>query len=115
MRAHFFLTLLRSCFHQVTGDEHVQAGEVTFRVDLTPGRQQPPPLLVNVKGKQVELEAFGGKGVIAEKGGKSKQTVPGKLILFEENRFAFVWEPLGAHITFARVDEGIVKHMHNLG
>jgi len=96
---------------KVTGDDYVKAGEVTFKVDLTPGTTQPPPLSVNVKGKEVELEAFGGLGVIAEKGGRGKQMVSGKLILFEEARFAFVWEPLGAHITFARADEGIVRHI----
>ena len=96
---------------EVTGDEHVAAGECTFRVNLTPDMKQPDPLAVTVRGEEVELEAFVGEGVIAEKGGKSRQSVPGKLILFEANRFAFVWTALAVHITFGRVDPSSLSHI----
>lgn len=67
---------------KVTGDDHVPAGEVTWRADLATGV---------------------GEGHVAEKEFRSPRFVPGKLVIHSPERIEFIWENLGA-VEYRRDD-----------
>ena len=115
---------------KVTGDEHVPAGEVTFRADLaTPfdGSADWAPaatrsswgagdesvgvrvevLSISSDGghEQREVEQFVGEGRIAARGFRHPHYVPGQLFLMDEDVVGFLWLPIGTFVVFSRVQE----------
>jgi hypothetical protein len=60
---------------KITGDDHVPAGEITWRADLLTGT---------------------GEGQIAEKEFRNAQFVPGHLTLVGPEKIKFSWEHLGS-------------------
>jgi len=107
---------------KVTGDEHVPAGEVTFRADLTTPHHDPTiyetgdedlvgvrveVVSVSSKGtpQQREVERYGGEGRIAARGFEHAHFVPGQLFLIDTDVVGFLWLPLGTFVVFSRVDE----------
>lgn len=67
---------------KVTGDDHVPAGEVTWRADLATGS---------------------GEGHVAEKSFRNPRFVPGQLLIRSEERIEFIWENVGA-VEYRRDD-----------
>jgi hypothetical protein len=67
---------------KVTGDDHVPAGEITWRADLATGA---------------------GEGHVAEKEFRSPRFVPGKLLVHSPERIEFIWENVGA-VEYRRDD-----------
>ena len=67
---------------KVTGDEHVPAGETTWRADLTTLR---------------------GEGQVAEREFRQPRFVPGRLEILGLDLIAFHWENLGA-VEYRRDD-----------
>jgi hypothetical protein len=107
---------------KVTGDEHVPAGEVTFRADLTTPYHDPTisetgsedlvgvrveVVSVTSKGtpQQREVERYQGEGRIAARGFQHAHFVPGQLFLIDTDVVGFLWLPLGTFVVFSRVDE----------
>ena len=113
---------------KVTGDEHVPAGEITFRADLTEPyteRTDAPPSfyssgdgdeMVGVRVEVVsmssdgaaqprEVERYVGEGRIAARGFQHAHYVPGQLFLMDDNVIGFLWAPLGTFVVFQRVPE----------
>lgn len=107
---------------KVTGDEHVPAGEVTFRADLTTPFHDPTiyetgnedlvgvrveVVSVSSKGapQQREVERYQGEGRIAARGFQHDHFVPGQLFLIDTDVVGFLWLPLGTFVVFSRVDE----------
>jgi hypothetical protein len=109
---------------KVTGDEHVPAGEVTFRAELaTPC--EPDQLraggdmdgdMVGVRVEVVSLssdgapqqrdvERYQGEGRIAARGFQHAHYVPGQLFLMDTDVVGFLWAPLGTLVVFSRVPE----------
>jgi hypothetical protein len=107
---------------KVTGDEHVPAGEVTFRAELA------APCEPDVKGLEMEgdmvgvrvevvslssdgapqqrdVERYHGEGRIAAKGFQHAHYVPGQLFLMDTDVVGFLWLPLGTLVVFNRVPE----------
>lgn len=108
---------------KVTGDEHVPAGEITFRADLTAPCADTPPTprpdapdeLVGVRvevisvgsdgtSEQRAVERFEGEGRIAARGFKHDHYVPGQLFLMDTDVIGFLWAPLGIFVVFSRVE-----------
>jgi len=109
---------------KITGDEHVPAGEVTFRADLTLPDHEPmihdtgSEDLVGVRvevvslssdggSQQRELERYRGEGRVAARGFQHAHYVPGQLFLMDEDVVGFLWLPLGTFVVFSRVEEGV--------
>uniref|UniRef100_A0A7S0NYJ9 UVR domain-containing protein n=1 Tax=Calcidiscus leptoporus TaxID=127549 RepID=A0A7S0NYJ9_9EUKA len=109
---------------KVTGDEHVPAGEVTFRAELTTpyhealitetGSEDLVGVRVEVVSlssdgvsQQREVERFRGEGRIAARGFEHAHYVPGQLFLMDDNVIGFLWVPLGTFVVFSRVDENV--------
>ena len=107
---------------KVTGDEHVPAGEVTFRAELaTPCEPDAKGIemegdMVGVRVEVVSLSADGapqqrdveryhGEGRIAAKGFQHAHYVPGQLFLMDTDVIGFLWLPLGTLVVFNRVPE----------
>ena len=109
---------------KVTGDEHVPAGEVTFRAELaTPcepdqhrssGGDDMDMVGVRVEvvslssdgaPQQREVERYTGEGRIAARGFQHAHFVPGQLFLMDEDVLGFLWLPLGTLVVFNRVPE----------
>jgi len=107
---------------KITGDEHVPAGEVTFRADLTTpfheamihdtGNEDLVGVRVEVVSlssdgvsQQREVERFRGEGRIAARGFQHAHYVPGQLFLMDDNVVGFLWVPLGTFVVFSRVEE----------
>ncbi len=67
---------------KVTGDDHVPAGEVTFRANL---------------------KSLAGEGQVAEKEFRNPCFVPGKLTIHTRDRIAFCWENCGT-VEFRKDD-----------
>lgn len=67
---------------KVTGDDHVPAGEVTFRANL---------------------KTLSGEGQVAEKEFRNPCFVPGKLIIIGNDRISFSWENCGT-VEFRKDD-----------
>ena len=67
---------------KVTGDDHVPAGEVTFRANL---------------------KTLVGEGQVAEKEFRNPCFVPGKLIILGADRISFSWENCGT-VEFRKDD-----------
>ena len=67
---------------KITGDDHVPAGEVTFRADL---------------------KTLSGEGQVAEKEFRNPCFVPGKLVILGTDRIAFSWENCGT-VEFRKDD-----------
>ena len=67
---------------KVTGDDHVPAGEVTFRANL---------------------KSLAGEGQVAEKEFRNPCFVPGKLVILGRERIAFSWENCGT-VEFRKDD-----------
>jgi hypothetical protein len=65
---------------KITGDDHVPAGEVSWRADLKTGR---------------------GEGQVAEKEFRNPRFVPGKLLIMGPDRLKFIWENCGT-VEFRR-------------
>ena len=107
---------------KVTGDEHVPAGEVTFRADLANPCDADPPRnsgeedmvgvrveVVSLSGdgapEQREVERYQGEGRIAARGFQHAHFVPGQLFLMDVDVLGFLWLPLGTLVVFNRVPE----------
>lgn len=112
---------------KVTGDEHVPAGEVTFRADLaTPFDASERTLNGNRAGggdeavgvrvevlsisssgghEPREVEQFAGEGRIAARGFRHPHYVPGQLFLMDDDVIGFLWLPIGTFVVFSRVPE----------
>lgn len=112
---------------KVTGDEHVPAGEVTFRADLTQPSDgsiddlPPSPMLggqgdVGVRVEVLslssdgdheprEVEQFRGEGRIAARGFRHPHYVPGQLFLMDDDVVGFLWLAIGTFVVFSRVPE----------
>jgi len=108
---------------KVTGDEHVPAGQVTFRADLTTPQQETETVydlggedLVGVRvevvslspegsSEQREVERFQGEGRIAARGFQHAHFVPGQLFLMDTDVVGFLWLPLGTFVVFSRAEE----------
>ena len=108
---------------QVTGDEHVPAGEVTFQAELaTPfveaeahraaGSEDLVGVRVEVVSlssdgapQQREVERYHGEGRIAARGFQHAHYVPGQLFLMDADVLGFLWLPLGTLVVFNRVPE----------
>ena len=106
---------------KVTGDEHVPAGAVTFRADLTTPYHESTILetgsdeLVGVRvevvsissegSSQQKVERYRGEGQIAARGYSHAHYVPGQLFLMDENVIGFLWVALGTFVVFNRVGE----------
>ncbi|MBM3844840.1 MAG: DUF3506 domain-containing protein [Verrucomicrobia bacterium] len=67
---------------KVTGDDHVPAGEVTFRANL---------------------KSLAGEGQVAEKEFRNPCFVPGKLVIIGHERISFSWENCGT-VEFRKDD-----------
>ncbi len=67
---------------KVTGDDHVPAGEITWRADLRTGR---------------------GEGQIAEREFRHPRFVPGRLEVLGPDRLVFHWDGIGA-VEYRRDD-----------
>ncbi|MBL9168966.1 MAG: DUF3506 domain-containing protein [Verrucomicrobiales bacterium] len=67
---------------KITGDDHVPAGEVTFRANL---------------------KTLAGEGQVAEKEFRNPCFVPGKLVVHGRDRIAFAWENCGT-VEFRKDD-----------
>jgi len=119
---------------KVTGDEHVPAGEVTFRADLTApidanadrasssssaargmlgaGGDDAVGVRVEVLSlsedgarEPREVETYAGEGRIAARGFRQPHYVPGQLFLMDEDVVGFFWMPIGTFVVFSRVPE----------
>ena len=107
----------------MTGDEHVPAGETTFRADLTTPYQEPAAVeaveedLVGVRvevvsvgsdgtSQQREVERYQGEGRIAARGFQHAHYVPGQLFLMDNDVIGFLWLQLGTFVVFNRVQDG---------
>lgn len=115
---------------KVTGDEHVPAGEVTFRADLaapadslsedlgSAGRSyggtsteavgvRVEVLALSADGghEPREVEQFHGEGRIAARGFRHPHFVPGQLFLMDDDVIGFLWLPIGTFVVFSRVPE----------
>jgi hypothetical protein len=112
---------------KLTGDEHVPAGEVTFRADLSAPYEPPiagigPRAAADGASKlgvrvevislsadgaqdQREVEQFGGEGRIAARGFQHAHYVPGQLFLMDDDVVGFLWLPIGTFVVFTRVPE----------
>jgi hypothetical protein len=105
---------------KVTGDEHVPAGEVTFRAELaTPCKAEQRSSGEEMAGVRVEVvslssdgapqqrevERYHGEGCIAARGFQHAHYVPGQLFLMDEDVLGFLWAPLGTLVVFNRVPE----------
>ena len=108
---------------KVTGDEHVPAGEVTFRADLTAlyteqssSFEAPDEDLVGVRVEVVsvgsdgtsqpqEVERYKGAGRIAARGFQYAHFVPGQLFLMDTDVIGFLWLQLGTFVVFNRVSD----------
>ncbi|HAM73312.1 MAG TPA: hypothetical protein DCM86_16890 [Verrucomicrobiales bacterium] len=67
---------------KITGDDHVPAGEVTFKANVT---------------------TLSGEGQVAEKEFRNPCFVPGKLTIHSKDRIAFCWENCGT-VEFRKDD-----------
>ena len=67
---------------KVTGDDHVPAGEITWRADLRTGR---------------------GEGQVAEREFRRPRFVPGRLEILAPDRLAFHWDGVGS-VEYRRDD-----------
>jgi len=112
---------------KITGDEHVPAGEVTFRGDLTQPSDgsiddMPPAtglaaneavgvrvevLSLSADGAHEprEVEQFRGEGRIAARGFRHPHYVPGQLFLMDDDVVGFLWLAIGTFVVFSRVPE----------
>jgi len=107
---------------KVTGDEHVPAGEVTFRAELatpcepdakgieTEGdmvgvRVEVVSLSADGAPQQRDVERYNGEGRIAAKGFQHAHYVTGQLFLMDTDVIGFLWLPLGTLVVFNRVPE----------
>merc|ERR1719152_607886 len=106
-----------------SGDEHVPAGEVTFRADLaTPFdandwssasdggeavgvRVEVLSISSNGGHEPREVEQFRGEGRIAARGFRHPHYVPGQLFLMDDDVVGFLWLPIGTFVVFSRVPE----------
>ena len=108
---------------QMTGDEHVPAGETTFRADLTTPWQEGASVeeideeeLVGVRvevvsvgsdgSEQREVERYHGEGRVAARGFQHAHYVPGQLILVEPDTIGFLWQQMGIFVVFNREQDG---------
>jgi len=110
---------------KVTGDEHVPAGEVTFRADLTqPSDDSEDEQAAGLGGSSAvgvrvevlslapdgsheprDVEQFKGEGRIAARGFRHPHYVPGQLFLMEDDVVGFLWLAIGTFVVFSRVPE----------
>jgi hypothetical protein len=105
---------------KVTGDEHVPAGEVTFRAELAdpckPEQRSSGEDMAGVRvevvslssdgaPQQREVERYVGEGCIAARGFQHAHYVPGQLFLMDTDVLGFLWLPLGTLVVFNRVPE----------
>jgi len=114
---------------KVTGDEHVPAGEVTFRAELTQpsdggdeddsaaasfGSSDLGAVGVRVEVLSLspdggheprEVEQYKGEGRIAARGFRHPHYVPGQLFLMDDDVVGFLWLAIGTFVVFSRVPE----------
>jgi len=103
---------------KVTGDEHVPAGEVTFRADLAApldaAARSGADADVRVEVLSIssaggheprEVEQIRGEGRIAARGFRHPHYVPGQLFLMDDDVIGFLWLPIGTFVVFSRVAE----------
>lgn len=118
---------------KVTGDEHVPAGETTFRADLTTPFTEPSTSfeapdedLVGVRvevvsvgsdgsSQQREVERYQGDGRIAARGFQHAHYVPGQLFLMDTDVIGFLWLQLGTFVVFNRVPDEIPEETDDFG
>jgi len=114
------------CAVKITGDQHVPAGEITFRADLTTAHDSQADwtaarsvagedavgvrvevLSLSSDGAQEprEVEQFAGEGRIAARGFRHPHYVPGQLFLMDDDVIGFLWLPIGTFVVFSRVPE----------
>lgn len=91
--------------NKVTSAENVPDGEVTFKVDLSPGRKVMDPIELGPEAAEQwgtqYLSRFDGQGQVSAAGFANKQYMPGQLILVKEY-FSFAWLPIAHQVFFGR-------------
>ena len=95
---------------KLTGESNVPAGQVTFKADVSskglmglvgsepchPADKIRGVLEANLDG----MVSFEGEGQVAAANFQFPYFVPGRLLLFPEGFFGFLWLPLGSLIMF---------------
>jgi hypothetical protein len=105
---------------KVTGDTHVPAGEVTFRVDLSSKKDlsrddddDDEVIVEEIEIQDGEItrstqqEVFKAEGMIATKGYEHAHFVPGRLLLFGQTTIGFFWVPFAQFVQFDKLPEEI--------
>jgi hypothetical protein len=103
---------------KVTGDEHVPAGQVTFRANVAEvDRGDPSDGDARVEvvrihentQERMEAERYRGEGCVAAKGYQHAHYIPGQLHLLEDGEdldvVGFHWMKLGTFVMFSRATE----------
>lgn len=102
---------------KVTGDEHVPAGQITFRADVAAVDTEPVSeglveiVRIQPEGthEKTEAERYRGEGCVAAKGYQRAHYIPGQLHLLEDGEdldvVGFHWVQLGTFVMFSRATE----------
>lgn len=102
---------------KVTGDEHVPAGQITFRADVAAVDKEPVSeglveiVRIQPEGthEKTEAERYRGEGCVAAKGYQRAHYIPGQLHLLEDGDdldvVGFHWVQLGTFVMFSRASE----------
>nr|XP_012321506.1 F-box only protein 31 isoform X2 [Aotus nancymaae] len=103
---------------KITGDPNIPAGQQTVEIDLRHQIQLPDlenqrnfnelsrivlEVRERVRQEQQQEGGFYGTGLIAGHGFTSPERTPGVFILFDEDRFGFVWLELKSFSLYSRV------------
>eukprot|EP00536_Pseudo-nitzschia_multiseries_P012081 jgi/Psemu1/207634/e_gw1.442.3.1 len=104
---------------KVTGDRNVPRGKRSFTVNVQPCNASALPPVRLERERQShpgssssssssstssEFYRFPGKGQVSRKGFKDHRFVEGQMVLFDHDKFSFVWIPTKHHVLFTRPD-----------
>lgn len=102
---------------KVTGDDHVPAGQITFRADVAavdsePFEEESRIEVVRVSNsgdsEPMDVEKYRGEGCVAAKGYQRAHYIPGQLHLMDGEELdlvGFHWAALGTFVMFSRATE----------
>jgi hypothetical protein len=96
---------------KLTGDRHVPAGEITFRVNVS--NEMDPDADTTEHGFKIVVQdgdqafsSFLGEGRVARKGFTEDYYVPGQLYLLDDDTILFLWgQNLDMHVEFSRDED----------